>query len=190
MYKAEFVILCIGKYSGFPNIPEFPLGKDPSVFKGKVMHSMDYSALDNESAAELIKNKSVTVVGSGKSALDIAVECANANGMKIFAQNFTLLITLSPLFLVLQTPHGIPYNLILKSLISIGVTHPCTIIHRTAHWFIPDFNVWGISLGYFYFNRFAELLVHKPGEQFFLSLVATLLSPLVRFAILLCYLIC
>nr|XP_027186163.1 probable flavin-containing monooxygenase 1 isoform X2 [Cicer arietinum] len=138
VYKAEFVILCIGKYSGFPNIPEFPLGKDPSVFKGKVMHSMDYSALDNESAAELIKNKSVTVVGSGKSALDIAVECANAN----------------------------------------GVTHPCTIIHRTAHWFIPDFNVWGISLGYFYFNRFAELLVHKPGEQFFLSLVATLLSPL------------
>ncbi|XP_058722930.1 probable flavin-containing monooxygenase 1 [Vicia villosa] len=102
------------------------------------MHSMDYSSLDNEIAAELIKNKSITVVGSGKSALDIAAECANAN----------------------------------------GVTHPCTIIHRNAHWFLQDFNIWSISIGYFYFNRFAELLVHKPGENSILFLLATLLSPL------------
>ncbi|KEH15323.1 flavin containing monooxygenase-like protein, partial [Medicago truncatula] len=79
VHKAEFIILCIGKYSGFPNIPKFPLGKGPEVFKGKVMHSLDYSALDNKAAAEMIKNKRVTIIGSGKSALDIAAECANAN---------------------------------------------------------------------------------------------------------------
>ncbi|KAK7304736.1 hypothetical protein VNO77_42623 [Canavalia gladiata] len=138
VHKAEFVILCIGKYSGFPNIPEFPPGQGPEAFKGKVMHSMDYSNLDNDTAAELIKRKRVVIVGSQKSALDVAVECANANGAR----------------------------------------HPCTIIQRTAHWFLPDFNNWGILVGLLYCNRFAELLVHKPGESFLLSFVATLLSPL------------
>jgi dimethylaniline monooxygenase (N-oxide forming) len=41
---------------------------------------MDYSSLDNKVAAELIKNKRVAVIGSEKSALDIATECAIANG--------------------------------------------------------------------------------------------------------------
>jgi len=89
VHKAEFVVLCIGKYSGFPNIPEFPPGQGPEVFNGKVMHSMDYSNLDNETAAELIKSKRVTIIGSNKSALDLAAECANANGEKLFwLQNF------------------------------------------------------------------------------------------------------
>ncbi|KAK7411661.1 hypothetical protein VNO78_03096 [Psophocarpus tetragonolobus] len=138
VHKAEFVVLCIGKYSGFPNIPEFPPGKGPEVFNGKVMHSMDYSNLDNETAAELIKGKSVTIIGSAKSGLDLADECANANGIK----------------------------------------HPCTIIQRTMHWCLPDFNMWGIIVGFLYLNRLGEFFVHKPGEPLLLGLLATLLSPL------------
>ncbi|CAJ2657085.1 unnamed protein product [Trifolium pratense] len=138
VHKAEFVILCIGKFSGLSNIPEFPFGKGPEVFKGKVMHSMDYAALDNKTAAELIKNKRVTVIGSRKSAHDLATECAVKN----------------------------------------GVTHPCTMILRNVHWFIPNFKIWGFNLAFLYFNRFSELFVHKPGEHFLLSLLATLLSPL------------
>ncbi|CAJ1975593.1 unnamed protein product [Sphenostylis stenocarpa] len=138
VHKAEFVVLCIGKYSGFPNIPEFSQGQGPEVFNGKVMHCMDYSNLDNKAAAELITGKRVTIIGSHKSALDLAAECANAN----------------------------------------RIMHPCTIIQRTAYWFLPDFNIWGVIAGFLYFNRFGELSVHKPGEPFHLSLVATLLSPL------------
>ncbi|BAT79888.1 flavin-containing monooxygenase [Vigna angularis] len=138
VHKSEFVVLCIGKYSGLPNIPEFPPGQGPEVFDGKVMHSMDYSNLDNDTAAELIKRKRVAIIGSQKSAMDLAAECANANGVK----------------------------------------YPCTIIQRNAHWFLPDFNVWGVIAGFLFLNRFAELSVHKPGEPFFLGLLATLLSPL------------
>ncbi|GLT48490.1 hypothetical protein SLA2020_221110 [Shorea laevis] len=138
VHKVDIVILCIGKFSGLPYIPEFPPNQGPEVFKGKVIHSMDYSAMDNQSASNLIKGKKITIIGSKKSAIDLSVECATLN----------------------------------------GVQYPCTIIQRTAHWFIPTNYFWGVNFGYLYGNRFSEFLVHKPGETFLSSLLASLLSPL------------
>jgi len=44
-----------------------------------VMHSLDYCKLDKEAATQLHKGKKVAVVGFKKSAIDLALECAEAN---------------------------------------------------------------------------------------------------------------
>ncbi|OWM72865.1 probable flavin-containing monooxygenase 1 [Punica granatum] len=137
VHQAEFIILCIGRFSGLPNIPKLPPDQSIERFRGKVLNPMEYSALDDSAAAELIEGKRITIIGSGKSAVDIAAECADAN----------------------------------------GVRHPCTMIQRTIHWFIPDLFVWG-AVGCLFMNRFGELLVHMPGESFLRCLFVTLLSPL------------
>ncbi|XP_071693104.1 probable flavin-containing monooxygenase 1 [Rutidosis leptorrhynchoides] len=59
-----------------------------------------------------------------------------------------------------------------------GSELPTTILYRRDHWKLPDWAPWGYPMTYYYFNRFSQLLVHKPGEGFLLSLLATLLSPL------------
>lgn len=76
--------MCIGRFSGVPNIPKFAAGYGGEIFSGKVMHIMDYSAMENEAAAEFIKGKRVVVIGSGKSAADTTLQIANANGIIIF----------------------------------------------------------------------------------------------------------
>ncbi|CAL9110603.1 unnamed protein product [Musa textilis] len=77
--KFEFVVMCIGKYGDVPNMPTFPRGKGPETFLGKVMHSLDYCMLDDEAAKSLMKGKKVVIIGYKKSAIDLAVECAEAN---------------------------------------------------------------------------------------------------------------
>ena len=61
----------------------------------------------------------------------------------------------------------------------VGEEHPCRVLYKTEHWTVPDFQPWGVHLALLYLNRFSELLIHKPGEGFLLSLLATILSPVV-----------
>ncbi|XP_028202882.1 putative flavin-containing monooxygenase 2 [Glycine soja] len=108
-YAFEFVVVCIGKYGDIPKIPEFACNKGPDVFKGRVMHTLDYCKLDQEAATKLLEGKKVVVVGFKKSGIDLAMECAKANqGPQ--GQSCTM---------VVRTPHWIvPHYRIWRSGIS------------------------------------------------------------------------
>jgi dimethylaniline monooxygenase (N-oxide forming) len=71
--------MCAGKYGDVPRMPAFPPGRGPEVFRGQVMHSLDYCKLGEEDTVELMRGKKVVVVGYKKSAIDLALECAQAN---------------------------------------------------------------------------------------------------------------
>lgn len=71
--------MCIGKYGDMPRRPTFAANKGQEVFHGKVLHSLDYSKLNKEAARSLLKGKKVAVVGYKKSAIDLCMECAEAN---------------------------------------------------------------------------------------------------------------
>lgn len=72
-------MVCIGKYGDLPRMPVYPPNKGPEIFSGKVLHTMEYSKLDKEASHELLKGKKVAVIGYKKSAIDLAMECAEAN---------------------------------------------------------------------------------------------------------------
>lgn len=78
-YGFELLVMCIGKFGDIPRMPTFPANKGEEIFGGKVLHSMDYSKLDKEAATELLEGKKVAIIGYRKSAIDLAVECAEAN---------------------------------------------------------------------------------------------------------------
>nr|GFB12884.1 dimethylaniline monooxygenase, N-oxide-forming [Tanacetum cinerariifolium] len=59
-----------------------------------------------------------------------------------------------------------------------GPEHPCTVVYRNDHWKLADWYPMGIPLINLIFSRFAVLGIHKPEQGFFLSLVATLTSPM------------
>ncbi|XP_047954123.1 probable flavin-containing monooxygenase 1 [Salvia hispanica] len=79
VYEMDFVILCIGKFSDVPNIPDFS-PSTRALFNGEVLHSMNYAAMEKIQAAKFTENKRVVVVGFQKSAVDTAAEIAKNNG--------------------------------------------------------------------------------------------------------------
>ncbi|KAI0499768.1 hypothetical protein KFK09_017976 [Dendrobium nobile] len=76
----DFVVLCLGRFSGLPNIPSFLENKGPEIFNGNVIHSMDLANMGSTIASNFLKGKHIIIVGLLKSALDVATECADING--------------------------------------------------------------------------------------------------------------
>ncbi|KAJ4951491.1 hypothetical protein NE237_028323 [Protea cynaroides] len=157
-YAFEFLVVCIGKYGDVPLMPRFPHNKGPEVFQGKVLHSLDYSKLDNEAATKLVQGKKVAVIGYKKSAIDLAVESAEANqgpeGQPCTMVIRTLHWTVPsywvwglPFFLFYSTRssqflHGRPNQSLLKSLICFFLSP----LRKGISKFIESYLVWKLPL--------------------------------------------
>ncbi|KAK9075772.1 hypothetical protein SSX86_004101 [Deinandra increscens subsp. villosa] len=111
-YSFEFIVVCMGKYGDVPIIPKYGKNKGPEVFKGKVMHSQEYSKLkDDQSSRQLLKGKKVVVVGYKKSAIDLAVECAQANQGEEDQGSCTMVVRTSHWIVPHYSIWGLPFYL-------------------------------------------------------------------------------
>ncbi|CAK9159244.1 unnamed protein product [Ilex paraguariensis] len=88
-YAFEFLVICTGKYGDVPIIPTFPNNKGPEVFQGQVLHTLDYCKLNKEASTQLFQGKKVVVIGYKKSAIDLALECAEANQVVSYRSGIT-----------------------------------------------------------------------------------------------------
>ncbi|XP_060168714.1 probable flavin-containing monooxygenase 1 [Lycium barbarum] len=93
VFQVDFVVVCVGRFTQVPNIPEFPPNRGPDALQGKVIHSMDYSKMDPKTAANFVKGKQVAIIGFNRSGMDVAMECSTVNGVEL------------PCTVVIRTPH-------------------------------------------------------------------------------------
>uniref|UniRef100_A0A453IXN8 Flavin-containing monooxygenase n=1 Tax=Aegilops tauschii subsp. strangulata TaxID=200361 RepID=A0A453IXN8_AEGTS len=110
-------VMCTGKYGDVPRMPVFPPGKGPEVFKGTVMHSLDYCKLSEEETVELMRGKKVVVVGYKKSAIDLANECAQANQVK-GGQPCTMLVRTLHWVVPSYSIWGLPFSMFYSTRLS------------------------------------------------------------------------
>ncbi|KAG8635990.1 hypothetical protein MANES_16G087700v8 [Manihot esculenta] len=155
-YAFELLVVCIGKYGDVARTPVFPPSKGEEVFNGKVLHTMDYAKLDKDGAGELLRGKKVAIVGYKKSAIDLAVECAEANQegqpctMVIRTLHWTVpsyWIWGFPFFLFFSTRssqflHERPHQSFFKSLICLLLSP----LRKAISTFIESYLVWKLPL--------------------------------------------
>ncbi|XAR49163.1 Flavin-containing monooxygenase [Bertholletia excelsa] len=157
-YGFELLVVCIGKYGDIPKLPSYPPNKGPEVFNGKVLHSMEYSRLGKKEAYELLHGKKVAVVGFRKSAIDLAVESAEANQgpdgqpctMVIRTLHWTVpsyWIWGLPFFLFYSTRssqylHERPNQSLLRTFLCLSLSP----VRRALSMFIESYLVWKLPL--------------------------------------------
>ncbi|KAK9102393.1 hypothetical protein Sjap_019647 [Stephania japonica] len=157
-YAFEFLVMCAGKYGDIPKLPVFPKQKGPEIFNGMVLHSLEYSKLDKASVSKLLKGKKVVIIGYKKSAIDLALECAEAN-QGVDGQPCTMIIrTLHwtvpsywiwglPFFLFYSTRasqflHERPNQSVVKALLC----HLFSPLRKMVSKFIESYLVWKLPL--------------------------------------------